>query len=237
MPKTLRDYFDQYSATTQPAEAHKYQNISNKCTEVFLFHHGLRLLDPRIRAPLKNKSFIDAGAFDGDSALVLSEYAKDVYSFEPSDVNYAILTRTLAENPSLSANVHAFHMGLSDKEGEATIVGRGVGARISTGRGERVRMITIDTFVKTYNLSVGFLKADVEGYSFPVVKGAAGTIARDRPIFCFASYHDFSEMYNLSMFLMDLLPNYYFEWRMEHAFPTIFFSLALFGRPKQIWEA
>jgi hypothetical protein len=73
----------------------------------------------------------------------------------------------------------------------------------------------------------------VEGHGFAVVKGAVLTLARDRPIFSFASYHDFSEMYNLSTFLMSLLPNYYFEWRMEDGFPIYFFSLALFGRPRR----
>jgi hypothetical protein len=35
---------------------------------------------------------------------------------------------------------------------------------------------------------------------------------------------------------MNLLPNYYFEWRMEDGFPPYFFSLALFGRPKQGYD-
>jgi hypothetical protein len=36
------------------------------------------MLDPHIRRPLKENSVIDIGAFNGDSALVLSDYAKDV---------------------------------------------------------------------------------------------------------------------------------------------------------------
>jgi FkbM family methyltransferase len=236
VPKTLRSFLDEYTRIIRPAEAHKYRGVSNRCTEVFLFHHGLRMLDPRIRAPLKNKSIVDVGAFNGDSALVFSEYAKDVYSFELSSANFAVLKRVFANNPSLSANVHAYHMGVSDKEGVATFTGRGVGVRISNGPGELVPITTIDAFVQKHNLRVGFLKADVEGHAFAVVKGAIRTLSMDRPMFSFASYHDFSEMYNLSTFLMNLLPNYYFEWRMEDDIPWAFFSLSLFGRPKEKWE-
>jgi hypothetical protein len=152
MPITLRDYLGRYTRSIQPAEARKYHGISNECTEVFLFHHGFRMLDRGIRAPLKNKGFIDGGAFIGDSTLVLSEYAKAVYSIELSTANYAALTRVLALNPSFSANVHTFHMGVNDKEGETAFIGAGMGTKISHGPGKRISMTTIDSFVQRYNL-------------------------------------------------------------------------------------
>jgi FkbM family methyltransferase len=214
----------------------KYHGVQNSCLEVFCFHHGLRMLDPSLRTSLITKSFVDIGAFNGDSALVLSEYAKDVYSLEISGANFAILNRVLANNPALSANVQAFHVGVSDQEGESSVTGYGAGARISGQVGELVKIVTIDKFVQMHNLSIGFLKADVEGHAAAIVAGATETILRDRPIFSFSSYHDFTEMYNMSIFLMDLLPDYYFEWHMENAITIAFFEISLFGRPKQRWE-
>jgi FkbM family methyltransferase len=194
------------------------------------------MLDPRIRTPLKTKSFIDIGAFNGDSALALSEYAKDIYSLELSRSNFMILSHVLVRNPSLSGNVRAFHVGVSDQEGECSVTGSGPGARISGRSGELVTIVTIDRFVRRRNLTVGFLKGDVEGHAAAIVRGAIETMLRDRPIFSFSSYHDFSEMYNMSTFLMDVLSDYYFEWHMENAIVTAFFEISLFGRPKQIWE-
>jgi hypothetical protein len=94
-------------------------------------------------------------------------------------------------------------------------------------------MITVDTFVRRHNLTVGFMKADVEGFGLQVVRGAAETLVRDRPVLALSCYHDFSEMYNASIFLMNLLPNYHFEWHMENQWRNIFYELGLFGYPKE----
>jgi hypothetical protein len=132
--------------------------------------------------------------------------------------------------------VRTFHLGVSDREGETGSTGSSGGARIGNGAGERIKMVTIDAFVRTHNLSVGFMKADTEGDCLAVVKGAAETMVRDRPVFSFSVYHDFSEMYNVSIFLMDLLPDYYFEWHMENELYWAFYEVSLFGRPKQEWD-
>jgi hypothetical protein len=92
-------------------------------------------------------------------------------------------------------------------------------------------MITIDDFVQRHNLTVGFMKADVEGHLFSVVKGARNTMIRNRPIFSFAVYHDFVEMYNVSLYLMNLLPNYQFDWHLETPTEFAFFELSIFGKP------
>jgi FkbM family methyltransferase len=236
MPPTLRSYINTYVIMTRRAEADKYRGVQNSCLEVFCFHHGLRMLDPHIRDSLKTKSFIDIGAFNGDSALVLSDYAKDVYSLELSDANFAVLNRVLAENPLLSANVHAFHVGVSDQEGASSVIGYGAGTKISGQSGKLVKIVTIDKFVQLHNLRIGFLKADVEGHAAAIARGVTEIMLRDRPVFSFSSYHDFTEMYNMSIFLMDLLPNYYFEWHMENTITIAFFEASLFGHPNHPWE-
>jgi FkbM family methyltransferase len=231
MPPTLRRHINTYIITTRRTEAGKYRGVQNSCLEVFCFHHGLRMLDPHIRDLLKTKSIIDIGAFNGDSALVLADYGKNVYSLELSSTNFAILSRVLAQNPLLSANVHAFHLGVSDQEGKSSVIGFGAGAKIASQAGELVKIVTIDKFVQRHNLSIGFMKGDVEGHAAAIVRGSIETMRRDRPIFSFSSYHDFSEMYNMSIFLLDLLPDYYLEWHMENTITIAFFEVSLLDRP------
>jgi hypothetical protein len=85
--------------------------------------------------------------------------------------------------------------------------------------------VTIDRFVKKHNLKFGFLKGDVEGHAAAIVRGVFETLLRDRPVFSFSPYHDFTEMYNTSTFRIDLPSHYYFEWHMESTISTAFFDI------------
>jgi hypothetical protein len=68
----------------------------------------------------------------GDSALVLSKYAKDVHSIELSSANYLALNPGLHQIPTLSANVRTFHMSVSDQDGETSSVGVVADQRLQT---------------------------------------------------------------------------------------------------------
>jgi hypothetical protein len=77
-----------------------------------------------------------------------------------------------------------------------------------------VKIISIGRLIKRHILSIGFLNGNVEGHAGAIVRGAVETLLRDRPIFSFSSYHDFTEMYDISMFPTDLLPNHDFKWHI-----------------------
>jgi FkbM family methyltransferase len=236
VPETLRQYLATFRHTIYPELCKKYQGIDPISSEAFYFQHGLRHLDDRVKTKLKGKDLLDIGAFNGDSALALSEYGHAIYCIELDANNFAAMRKVLALNPRYAANVHAFHLGMSDKSTDAGgVSGYGGGARIGDG-GQRVQLVTVDDFVEENNLTLGFMKADVEGDAFAVVKGAAKSMLRFRPIFSVSCYHDFVEMYNLSLFLMELLPNYHFEWHSENLVDWTFFELSLSGYPREALE-
>jgi hypothetical protein len=76
MPNTITQHLAIFREKTYPELRRKYRQINPWAPEVFYFHHGLRYLDNRVKAKLKDKDFLDIGAFNGDSALVLSEYGR-----------------------------------------------------------------------------------------------------------------------------------------------------------------
>jgi hypothetical protein len=103
------------------------------------------------------------------------------------------------------------------KEGEARSTGPGAGAKMS---GRCIRQVR--------SLSINFIRADVDGRASAVVKGAVDTLTRDRPIFSMASYHGFSEIFNVSTFLTDRFAIYHVEGHMENGTGFMFVELSLF---------
>jgi FkbM family methyltransferase len=231
-PPTLDSFVRDFRQNLYPGYRAKYHGLDPDLPEVFYFHHGLKRLSPAVTAGLKQKDFLDIGACDGDSALVLAPYAGRVHSIEISKENIDTLHKTIAANPEITANVRVYHMGIGETVGSAGATGGGRAAQIM--QGSEIEILPVDVFAARYNLTIGFLKADIEGYALAMVRGARQTMVRDRPIFSISCYHTFHEMYDVSMFLYNLLPGYRFEWHMENDRDFAFFELSLFGCPKEL---
>jgi hypothetical protein len=180
------------------------------------FHHGLYRLNPAIREKLKNRDILDAGASVGDSALVLSQYARSVHSLELGEDMFRTLNITLTANPEFCANVRPYLLGVSDT---------------SSAEPGKVELTSVDHFVQKHNLTIGFIKADIEGSAFQMCIGAQNTFRNQRPVFSLASYHSFTELYDMSMWLTSNLVNYEFEWHMENLADFAFFEASIFGYP------
>lgn len=123
----------------------------------------------------KDLVVIDAGANCGLATQYFREYAKHVYSIEPSPEHF----EALAKNKEFNQwkNVTLIHAGLSDHDGEEMIYfnpgNRTMNSLTSNygHGGEKVKTITLETIFKEYNLKeVDFLKMDVEGSEVPVIK-------------------------------------------------------------------
>jgi hypothetical protein len=127
-----------------------------------------------------------------------------LYSFEISSQNIQRMQNVLKQNPEHAQNVCIVHLGSPHKPGKERLVHSGSEAKIEVG-------------------DVEFLKGDVEGHGFAMVKGAEKDAARAEPIVTVSCYLDFWEMYNVSVFLTNLLPNYHFEWHLESDIDWAFF--------------
>jgi hypothetical protein len=85
--------------------------------------------------------------------------------------------------------------GLDEIESDMIIDKRQVGtsSTIATQggtRGRTVHISTIDAEVARLNLTVGFIKADVEGMELPILRGAIKTLREQRPVLSIAIYHN-----------------------------------------------
>lgn len=123
---------------------------------------------------LNEKVMVDVGGEIGSYAIPLSKYFKKVYTFEPNLENYTIICDTVKENGL--TNVEVVHAACGSQEGKCHMTGKWDN-QIEEGDGE-VRLVKLDDYIKE---PVSFIKIDVEGFEFEVLKGAERIFTEDRP--------------------------------------------------------
>lgn len=138
---------------------------------------------------------VDAGANFGHFSLVASKIvgpAGRVVAFEPEEATYAQLQANvkLLDIP----NVTAERAGLSDVDGMLALTRDAhnpgghsfIAANVrETGVSETVPIHRLDSYLANEPRKIGILKLDVQGFEQRLINGAAGRIARDKPvIFC-----------------------------------------------------
>lgn len=136
----------------------------------------------------------DVGAHTGSYTKAfarLHEGRVEVHAFEPLAYNFSILEDVAAGHP----NVHTNKVALSDQPGEVDLhLPVKESGRVGSSLGhfgpenardyviERVATTTLDAYVGERNLPrLDFVKCDVEGAEFLVLKGAAETLRRFHP--------------------------------------------------------
>lgn len=185
---------------------------------VFLDRCGLGHLDrPDAFAA---KDIIDAGAFIGDSALILSPLTRRrVYAFEPMEDSFRKLQKTIEMNGL--KNVCACKMGLGEMKGHAKMAKSLIASTNTQVRNssvpytgtENVEITTLDDFVKENNLQVGLIKSDVEGAEQMLLHGAEKTIRSMKPALLFSIYHNEDDFFRIKPILEAMNPEYRFKIR------------------------
>lgn len=181
-----------------------------------------RLMTPELAHPerLRDRNIIDAGAYIGDSTLVLAPLTdRRVYAFEPVPDNFALLEKTIELNGL--ENVEPCPYALGEKETEMTIAVNDSGAAstffvndaIPCEKKIEVPVRRLDDFVRERDLTVGLIKADVEGAESLLLRGAVETIASQRPALLISIYHNAADYFGIKPWLESLDMGYRFKIR------------------------
>lgn len=149
----------------------------------------------------KTKSTIDIGVFRGVYSYKMAEYSNKVYGFEANPVMFNYLNKNLTK---LKKNIILHNIALSDSEGYAKLkipirkksmvksnfedYYEGGLATIESDNNLHNKMF--DTFdVKKLNLDsfnfdqkISFIKIDVEGHEFSVLKGSEKILKKYKPV-------------------------------------------------------
>ena len=155
-----------------------------------------------------DESFVDAGAFDGDTLRDIVRRTRGRFShvdcFELDSNNYAALQKT-AEKLNCGENISLHPAGLWDTSMEITYSVEN--AQSTVGMGEMSgRVVCLDSAMK--NAPVTFLKMDIEGAELKALEGAKRTILANRPKLAICVYHHFRDLWEIPLFISGLVPEY-----------------------------
>ena len=202
--RDLWDHFDKNILKLSDSLYSYYQYLlpyNNFNPSVLYYRHGMDTL--QTLNYISSRDIIDAGAFIGDSALVLSPYTnKNVYSFEPIEQNANYFKQTMELNHM--TNVVLEQRALSNKTGTLPIYlteDLDANSVLKPNRADNeavlIPCITLDQYVQQHNLQVGLIKADVEGAEQFILEGAMDTIRRFRPTLLLSMYHTAEQFFGL----------------------------------------
>lgn len=170
---------------------------------VFYYKHGLDSFSPRTLDKIKNLNIVDVGGFIGDSAIVFQNFTdKNIYSFEATNHNYALMLQTIKLN---NANrIVPVKKALGSEQATMTISVFGSGSslvrdntRYGSAQSEEVELITLDSYVKEHGIQVGLIKVDIEGFEMEFLKGAKDTICSQKPAMILSIYHQASDFFDI----------------------------------------
>ncbi|MDR0680097.1 MAG: FkbM family methyltransferase [Puniceicoccales bacterium] len=209
--------------------------------DTFYFHHGLRFQSKELKKYIAGKDFIDAGAYVGDSALILNKYyaPSHIWSFEISEHNRKTYQQVAKLNNLPENKYTLVPMGVSDTKKTIYIDDSGhQGTTTLLSGGTKCELTDLDSFVEENNLKVGFIKSDVEGSGLEALKGMKKTIRKDKPVLCLAIYHNLREFFDTKPMLEEIVGG---EYKMIitqlHSFLEYQVEIVIFAYPKELDSA
>lgn len=154
---------------------------------------------------------VDGGAFAGDALEHFLRWHGPrfgrYHAFEPDPVSFARLTQYRDSlPPAVAARITLHQAGIGAAAGEWRLDPSGTPGTITGGRGRvAVPCVALDTVLGAGR--VDCIKLDTEGQEHPVLDGAAGIIARDRPAWAVSVYHKPDDIVTLPERAMAALPD------------------------------
>tara|TARA_R110000751_G_scaffold263489_1_gene362745 strand:+ start:1067 stop:3193 length:2127 start_codon:yes stop_codon:yes gene_type:complete len=197
-PTIIENYHD-----GKPASFYLYQScpISACIRRGYIWEeHQHEAIDKYVN---KDSTVVEVGAHVGTATIKLSKVAKEVHAFEPFKASYDLLNKNIKINKC--KNVKVYSDALSDKKGKdywgflslsnpggsgiADVGGKPTSKVFEAPREKEyeLNLITLDSLKLK---KVDYIKIDVEGYEFPVLRGAMKTITKHKPIIVVESFED-----------------------------------------------
>jgi FkbM family methyltransferase len=137
-----------------------------------------------------NHTVIDIGANIGYYVLKESTFIGEngsIHAIEPVESNYNWLSKNIEKNNRKS--VHKYRLAIGEKDGEAEIyihAKQNMSGLVKQEDGrykyvEKVKVKTLTNFVKEQKIKPDFVRMDVEGYEYHIIKGGLEALKKHKP--------------------------------------------------------
>ncbi|WP_187626360.1 FkbM family methyltransferase [Selenomonas caprae] len=162
-----------------------------------------------------NEVFIDAGVFDGMSAIRFAEWSNDkydhIYGFEPNAASYS----NCAKIYNTLKNTTLFNKGVWDKNTVLQFRENGPGSKIIEDEkaigNDTISVASIDD--ELAGERVTFIKMDVEGAELKGLYGAEKTIRKWMPKLAISVYHKPTDLWEIPNIILSFNADYKFYMR------------------------
>ena len=156
----------------------------------------------------KDEVMIDAGAFDGDSALEFIEVVNDnfekIYAFELQEDKYNKAIKNLNKYKD---KIEFINKGVYSHKDFLNFGSVKCGAYLTEVNSDnKANVISIDEVVK--DNKVTFIKMDIEGSEIQALEGSKNVIKKQKPKLAISAYHYLSDLWNIPQKIKEICPEY-----------------------------
>lgn len=196
-------------------------NMGIPSSRLCIYDNGnkLQYFDTDIISPELNtiETFVDGGCYNFNTSAQFLDWAKGsksyVIAFEP-DANNVIKCQNRCEAEKLKKEFEAqiIAAGMWSKSTELRFNCNGSEGSQHSDEGDTIVPVkALDDVIGDRRVTL--LKMDIEGAELEALYGAADTIRRDKPRCAICVYHKPEDIYEITSYLHELVPEYRFYMR------------------------
>lgn len=179
----------------------------------------------------EEESFVDVGAFDGDTIEAFLQAVNGKYhhihAFEMSKRNFGRLSRRTQEDPRCDAERVTLHpYGASDQDGTARYHENNTSTVFSVDGTEMAEFRRLDDVLK--GQPVTFIKMDIEGAEPLALRGAEHIIRTQKPKLAICTYHRAEHLWEIPKMILQMNPAYqiYFRHHDKDEMETVCYAVS-----------
>lgn len=150
---------------------------------------------------------LDIGTAEGLFPLVVAKECQKIFLIEPSRLFINCLEKTFEP---FKEKVIIYNVAVGNIDGEIDFSEDSISGKIGETQNEnnnKIAINRIDTLIPEEE-RITYLKADIEGFEYEMLKGAENTIKRNKPKIAITTYHTENNAQDMIDLILSYVPEY-----------------------------